>query len=167
MAISKQEIIRAAIQLERDGRQFYLDVAEKASSALAKQMFQSLADDEVRHIQWIEKLSPGEKSAAEVNKGLYQRLSHIFADMPEETRRSAQVAQSDMDALSLAIDMEVRSREAYEQWGKASEDDEVHSLCQVLAGAEAYHKELLENTREYLYHSIDWFLQDKGVVELG
>ena len=167
MAISKQEIIRAAIQLERGGRQFYLDVAEKASSALAKQMFQSLADDEVRHIQWIEKLSTGEKSAEETNKGLYRRLSHIFADMPEETRRSAQVAQSDMDALSLAIDMEVRSRDAYEQWGEESEDDEVRSLCQVLAGVEAYHKELLENTREYLDHSTDWFLQDKGVVELG
>ena len=63
MATSKQEIIQAAIQLERDGRQFYLDVAEKSSSALARQMFESLADDEVRHIQWIEKLSTGADSA--------------------------------------------------------------------------------------------------------
>jgi rubrerythrin len=167
MATSRQEIVRAAIQLERDGRQFYLDVAEKASSALAKQMFESLADDEVRHIEWIEKLYPGVKSVEEINKGLYQRLSKVFADMPEETRRGAQLAESDADAINLAIQMEVKSRDTYRQWGEESDDEEVQTLCKALAGAEEYHKELLENTREYLSNSIDWFLQDRGVVELG
>ncbi len=167
MATSRQEIVRAAIQLEQDGRKFYLDVAEKASSILAKQMFQSLADDEVRHIEWIEKLTSGAESAEEINKGLYQRLSKVFADMPEETRRSARLAESDADAIGLAIQMEVKSRDTYRQWGEESSDEEVRSLCKVLAGAEEYHKELLENTREYLGNSIDWFIQDRGVVELG
>jgi len=167
MAMGKQDIIRAAIQLERDGRKFYLDAAAKTSNALARKMFESLADDELRHIEWIEQLAPGEKSAEAVNKELYQRLSNIFANAPESVRRIAEVAQDDIEAIKLGVEMEVKSRNAYLRWAEASETEELRFLCNVLAEAERFHQELLENTIEYLEHSIDWFLQDKGVVELG
>lgn len=167
MATGKQEIIRAALQLERDGRKFYLDAAAKTSNPLARKMLESLAEDEVRHIEWMEQLTPGEKSAEEVNKNLYRRLSHIFANAPEAVQRTAEVAEDDMQAIRLGIEMEVKSRDAYLKWAEESETEEVRSLCSVLAEAERYHRELLGNTIEYLEHSIDWFLQDKGVVELG
>jgi rubrerythrin len=167
MPISKQDVIRAAVQLERDGRKFYLDAAKKASSTLPKRMFESLAEDEAQHVEWIEKLSPGAKSAYEVSKATYQRLSRIFAEIPEETRRTARAARTDEEAINLAILMEVKSRDAYLKWGQESTDKAVKVLCDVLAGAEAYHKHVLENTRDYLNHSTDFFLQDKGVVELG
>ena len=165
--MGKQDIIRAAIQLEHDGHKFYLDAAAKTSNALARKMFESLADDELRHIEWIEQLAPGEKSAEAVNKELYQRLSNIFANAPESVRRTAEVTQDDIEAIKLGIDMEVKSRDAYLRWAEESETEELRSLCEVLADAERFHRELLENTIEYLEHSIDWFLQDKGVVELG
>ncbi len=167
MATKEQEIVRAAIQLEHDGRKLYLDVAAKTSSAMARRMFESLADDELRHIERIQQLSPGDKTAEEVNKELYRRLSHIFADMPEEVRRTAEVAESDAEALRLAIDMEVKSREAYLKWAEESDTERMRTLCERLAEEERFHRELLENTREYLARSIDWFLQDRGVVELG
>jgi len=167
MAREKQAMIQAAIQLERDGRKSYLDIAAKTSNAMARKMFESLADDELRHIERLQQLSPGHRTAEEVNKELYQRLSHIFADMPEEVRRTAEVAESDVEALNLAIDMEVKSREAYLKWAAESDTEELRTLCNMLAEEERFHEELLENTREYLAYSIDWFLQDKGVVELG
>lgn len=167
MSISKQDVITAALQLERDGRKFYLDASNKATSPLARQMFQSLAEDESRHIEWIENIAPGARSAEEVNQDLYKRLSHIFAEMPEETRRGAHMAQHDADAIALAIGIEIKSRDAYAQWARDADSKDVRDLCQVLAGVEDYHKKLLENTREYLNYSGDWFLQDKGVVELG
>lgn len=167
MAIGKQDIISAALQLERDGRKLYLDVAAKTSNAMVRRMFESLADDELRHIERIQQLSPGDKTAGEVNKELYQRLRHIFADMPAEVRRTAEVAESDVEALNLAIDMEVKSREAYLKWAEESDTEELSTPCNMLAEEERFHEELLENTREYLAYSIDWFLQDKGVVELG
>ena len=78
MATDKQDIIQEAIQLERDGRQFYLDAAGKASSDLARQMFESLADDEVIHIEWINKLSVEEGTAKNVKRKTYERLRGIF-----------------------------------------------------------------------------------------
>ena len=167
MATGKQDIIRAAIQLEHDGHKFYLEAAAKTSNALARKMFESLADDEVRHIEWLEQLAPEEKTGEAVNKELYRRLSNIFADAPESMRRAAKVAQDDIDVIKLGVAMEAKSREAYLKWAEASEIEEVRSLCDVLAEAERFHRELLENTIEYLEHSIDWFLQDRGVVELG
>jgi len=130
-------------------------------------MFESLADDELRHIEWLKQLSAPQKGPEAVNRELSQRLSHIFAQAPEALRRSAELAQGDIQAIRLGMEMEEKSQAAYAKWSEESDSQEMRTLCTTLAEVERYHKELLSNTLEYLEYSIDWFLQDKGVVELG
>lgn len=160
MAIGKQEVIKAAVQLERDGREFYLDLAKRASNRLSRRMFESLADDETRHIEWIENLSPGAKNAEAANRDIYGRLCHIFQEVPETEKQKA-ASQDDIKAVNLAVDMEEKSRLAYHRWMSESQSEEVRHLCKVLADAERFHRELLENTIEYLQRSGDWFMQEE------
>jgi len=75
MATEKQDIIRAAIQLELDGRKFYLGAAGGSSNDLARQMFESLADDELIHIEWIEKLSAEKETARELKESIESGLN--------------------------------------------------------------------------------------------
>ncbi len=163
MATGKQEIIRAAIQLEHAGRKFYLDVADKASSDLARRMFESLADDELLHIEWIAKnLSPREETARATKKKTYDRLRGIFADVPETVREAAASSKDDIEAINLAIKMEEKSCAAYIKWADETDSDELRELCNVLADQETFHRELLENTIQYLERSGDWFMVEEG-----
>jgi rubrerythrin len=161
MAIGKEEVTKAAVQLERDGRQFYLDLAKKASNDMARRMFESLAADETRHIEWIERLSPGAKNAEAANRDIYGRLCHIFNEVPEDEKQKAVSLEGDINAIMLAVDMEEKSRLAYVKWAEESETAEVREFCSIMADAERFHRELLENTREYFEKPGDWFMQEE------
>jgi len=161
MAVTKDEVVRAAVQLERYGRSFYLDAAQKASNPMTRRMFESLADDETLHIEWIEKMEPGAKNAGEANRDTYQRLRHIFGDVPENDVKKAATAKKDLEAIDLAIDREEKARSAYAEWAKDSDNADVKHLCTILADVERFHRELLENTREYFQKPGDWFMQEE------
>ena len=52
------EVIRAAMEVEKNGHRFYSSMVEKAYTDLAREMFAMLAQDEVAHLQTLEKLAP-------------------------------------------------------------------------------------------------------------
>jgi rubrerythrin len=161
MALTKDEVVKAAAQLERDGYDFYVEVAKKATNAQAKAMFESLADDEVDHLRWIERAEPGVNTAEAANKELYQKLAPIFADVPAEERGSLGDAPSDVEAIHAAIAIEEKAAAAYGDWLNQCDDPDVRRLCATLVGVEKFHKQVLENTLEYFEHTPDWFMQQE------
>lgn len=60
-----QKIYEYALQREQEGYQFFQSNADKASHAAATGVFQKLADEELKHIRYIEHLmaEPGDKTA--------------------------------------------------------------------------------------------------------
>jgi len=160
MAVTREQVAQAALQLERDGRMFYLDVAEKATDESVRKMFESLADDELDHAEWIRKMEPG-ADAATASRDLYGRLRHIFADVPEQRLRKLAQSESDVNAINAALDVEKASVEAYEQWADDTEDDAVENLCRTLAGIERFHILVLNNTLEYFERTPDWFMKEE------
>lgn len=161
MGNGREEVAGAAVQLEKDGRGFYLEAAAKTKSDLARKMFEGLAGDELNHIDWIEDLSPGAKTAQSANRELYDRLKPIFADAPAGMRLSAELTDTDLEAIDIAIGMEEKSIAAYEKWAAEDDSEGVQALCKALAGQEHFHRQMLENTRQYLDKTADWFMQEE------
>jgi rubrerythrin len=161
MSETRDDVARTAVQLERDGRLFYLDAAEKAQTDLVRKMFESLADDELKHIEWIVKMLPDVDTASTANRQLYQRLSHIFADVPEAKLRSIAASESDVGAINTALGIEKKAVAAYEKWQDEAEGVDVKKLCNLLAGVERFHVQILNNTLEYFERTPDWFMQEE------
>lgn len=156
MGITREEVVAQALQLERNGRTFYLEAAGKASSEVVKQVLIGLADDELLHIEWIEK-ELGVQDPDVPNRALYGKLRGVFADEPDR----AATTEGDMGALTYALDIEKKAATAYAAWATDAETDEARELCRVLAGVEKFHAELIENTIEYLSKPGDWFQQQE------
>ena len=148
--------VAAAIKLEEDGRRFYLESAAKTTSEHVKTMFESLAADETDHIDWIHAKNPGVGSSTEANRALYAKLKGIFADAP-----GAGGAESDSAAIDVAIGMEEKSAAAYAEWAAEGDTDEIRKLGAVLVGQERFHRQLLENMKQYLDSPGDWFLSEE------
>ncbi len=159
--MKKDEVVQAAVRLEEDGRKFYLDAAAKTADAQTRRIFESLADDELLHIEWIKANLPQTESAGKINRSLYGRLRDIFAEPPEETRKRAAASADDIAVLKLGIEMEEKSRAAYTGWADEGEDTGQRELCGKLADIERFHREVLEKTIEYLESTADWFMQEE------
>jgi len=161
MARTREEVVAAAIQLEKDGQEFYLAAAQKTSSNLAREMFQCLAADEERHVQWINKLSSEGATAGSANRATYDTLRPIFADAPAETKMAAELSADDLSAIDVAVGMEEKSIAAYQEWAQEDSGEDVQKLCRALVGQEQFHKQMIENTRTYLDKTCDWFMQEE------
>lgn len=59
-----QKIYDYALQREKEGYRFFKDNADKASHAAAAEIFQKLADEELKHIKYIEELMSGSEDNA-------------------------------------------------------------------------------------------------------
>ncbi|MFO7871986.1 MAG: ferritin family protein [Kiritimatiellia bacterium] len=161
MTSKRDEAVNAAIKLEDEGMSFYREAASQSKNGLSGRMFEALARDEERHKEWIQNLSSGGATASVANRELYQRLKTVFGDVPEGARLEALMSDDDNKAVEIAIGIEDRSIEAYDRWGREEEDEEVRKLCCALSGQERFHKQVLENTREYLDKTADWFMQEE------
>ena len=63
-----EKIYEYALQREKEGYKFFKTNAEKASHAAAAEVFQKLADEELKHIKYIEELmsSPNEDAGSSI-----------------------------------------------------------------------------------------------------
>ncbi|MBP7561555.1 MAG: ferritin family protein [Armatimonadetes bacterium] len=161
MPASKKDVLDAAIQLENDGRDYFLEAASKSSNDVVRKVLESLAEDELRHISWIQQHYPEAKSAEQANREFYQRLSGLFADVAEEEKEKVAASEDDLKALDHALSIEYATSKAYKDWAADAEDPEVVELCRILAGVEHFHAQLIENTIQYLKKPGDWFMQEE------
>lgn len=161
MPASKKDVLDAAIQLEKDGHAYYLEAAAKSTNDVVRKVLESLAEDELRHITWIERHYPEAKSAEEANREFYKRLSSLFADVAEEEKEKVAASEDDLKALDHALALEYAASKSYKDWAADAEDAGVVELCRILAGVEHFHAQLIENTIQYLKKPGDWFMQEE------
>lgn len=162
MGITREEVINTAIKLENDGIKFYKDIASKTHNELTKKMFESLAEDEIKHIEWINSQAPDVKTSGEFNEKLYSRLKKIFAEPDSAIVDAARGTQDDIKAIDIAIEMERSSQREYLYFSDETDDPDIEKLFAMLADIEGFHAELLQNSKEYLDKPHDWFMQEEG-----
>ncbi len=157
-----QEIIRTAVQLEEDGRAFYLDAASRAANPAVKEVLESLAKDEENHIKWIRETLGVEKSSRELNEETYGRVKHIFAKAPEGTKAAFTASKDDLQPLRLAVEREQKTWKAYQDWAEEVEEPGLQALLRKLVEVEKFHEHLLENTILYLEDPAAFHQKDEG-----
>ncbi len=160
--MDKQEIIQTAVQLEEDGKSFYLDAAASASNPAVKDVLESLAKDEENHIKWIRETMGVERSARELNQETYGRVKHIFAQAPEETKEAFKASRDDIQPLKLAVEREQKTWKAYQDWAGEVSDPSLKALLEKLVEVEKFHEHLLENTILYLEDPASFHQKDEG-----
>jgi len=163
--MNRKDVLESALKLEEDGRDFYLEMASKAPNEYAQKTFESFAEDEKKHIEWLREISDPEANFThsdrqEVSR-IYGRLQSIFSGIPEEKRDGLASEEDDIILIDLAIDKEEESIQAYSEWADQAEDEEIRKLFAILVDFEKNHRKLLNNVKNYLESSGDWFMSEE------
>lgn len=151
------EAVKKAIQMEIEGKEFYLKAAEASRIDLGRRLFNSLAAEEDIHRQKFEDIFraiQARKDWPDVKLAPHGReLKTLFA----EAGANVKAAKSELDAIKTAMEMENKTRDFYqERAGKALFEAE-KQFYTALVGQESVHHALLLDYFEYLSDPAQYF----------
>ena len=150
------EVIRAAMEVEKNGHRFYSTMAEKAESELAREIFSWLAQDEVQHLKTLESLVPKyQEGAFWENEDEFLPYLQRFRDkeiFPSSERLDAALQEDDPDirTLDLAIEAEEKFAEYFHTAAAQAKTAEGKDAFRWLAKEEDRHAAVLKERKEQI-----------------
>jgi len=146
-------IFEYALQMEKDGEDYYRQLAQQTSNKGMRTILTMLADEEVKHYNTIEKMKTAKTHMAETT--ILTDVKNVFIQIKESNEK----LDFDMKQIELykkAQDIEKKSRDFY--LDKADEVKEKYQkeIFLRLADEETKHYFLLENIVEFVSRPETW-----------
>jgi rubrerythrin len=135
-----EEIFAIAIKREIKSHEFYHDVAGKVKNTDARKVFEQLAEEEMEHMETLEKLK--DEPAA------YVKFNPPAKDFKIAEATEIEAPTLDMkprEAIALAMKKELESVEFYRGLSAAATDSNIKAIFDNLVNMELNHKARLEN----------------------
>ena len=160
------EVLQLAVQTEVEGKEFYQKASQKSSSRLATELFQQLANEEDVHRKKFEEIYEALKRGQNwpdvvppSDKG--KRLKSLFAEATKTLGSKIEVAESELEAIKIAMDMEIKSFDLYRSRSEESALAVEKRFYEALAGEEREHHLTLLDSYEYLSDPAGWFIRSE------
>ncbi len=155
--------LKIAIQMEVDGKEYYLKASEGSSSELGKKLLASLAAEEDIHRQKFEEIYDAIRNKKTWPKTDFQpdggkRLRTIFARATEEMGSNIKTLATELDVIQTAMDMENRGYDFYRSQGGNATHTAERDFYETLAAEEREHHLILLDYYEYLKDPAGWFV---------
>lgn len=150
------EVIRAAMEVEKNGHRFYSAMVERSKSQLAREIFSWLAQDEVQHLKTLEGLVPKyQEGAFWENEEEFLPYLRRFADReifpsPERVAEVLGDEHSDLQAIDLAIEAEEKFAEYFHTAARNARTAEGREAFAWLAAEEDRHAAVLKERKAKL-----------------
>lgn len=155
--------LQVAIQMEIDGKEFYLKASRESGNELGRKLLESLASEEDLHRQKFEEIYRAlkeEKGWPETNfkPDGGKSLRTLFATATEAgSVMKAQVTE--LDAVKTAMAMENKTYDYYKDQSQTATYDGERDFYQALMAQEREHYLVLLDYYEYLKDPAAWFVQ--------
>lgn len=154
------EALRFAIQMELDGKEYYLQAGREAGDKLGKELFQWLAGEEDKHRQRFEQIYESLRKDKgwpyiAVNPEAGKGWSNLFSRAVVGGGLTG--ADKGLDPATKAMEMEEKSRKYYETQSQKALPEVAKNFYSALAAEERGHYLALVEYREYLMDPAGWF----------
>ncbi len=148
------DIYQYAMQMELDGRHFYLDLAKKTNNTGLKNILTMMADSEAKHYNVILNMQKNDKAQFSTDTEILTNAKNIFMKMKEEKGVASEISQ--VEFYKKALDVEKKSTKFYME--KADEEKDPHrkEIFLKLADEEKDHCVLLENLVNLVSQPDNW-----------
>jgi len=158
------DILRNAISMEVEGKEFFESAARSMKEQRAKDTFMSLVKQEQRHIDVLNaelsRLAAGKSWASldemRTSASTYPMIS-VFRDKTIR-RIHLRPEAGELEVLKIGVEVEEKSIEYYRTAGAGTEDSKAREIFNWLVGEEAGHLTILN--AEYEYRTKSGFYYD-------
>jgi rubrerythrin len=157
------KVLQLAVQTEVEGKEFYQKASQKSSNKLAKELFHNLANEEDIHRKKFEEIYEALRKGqdwtdVEPPREKGKKLKSIFDQATKELGSKIKVAQSELEAIKTAINMEIKTYDLYHSRSEQSTLPVEKRSYQALAAEERGHHLALLDSYDYLTDPEGWFV---------
>lgn len=157
------DALQIAIQMETDGKEYYLKTSRESNNELGKKLLESLATEEAIHRQKFEEIYNAIRSRKTWPVSDFQpdggkRLRTIFAKTTEEMDSNIESLATELDAVQTAMSMENKTYDFYKSQGGSATYNAERDFYETLAAEEREHHLILLDYFEYLKDPAGWFV---------
>ena len=146
-------IFEYAMQMEKDGENYYRQVAQQTANKGLKTILTMLADEETKHYNVIERMKTKEPQMADTT--ILTDVKNVFVKIKESNEKFAfDIKQTEL--YKRAQDIEKKSRDFYLEKVNEVEEKYQKELFLRLADEEKKHYFLLENIIEFVSRPETW-----------
>lgn len=156
--------LQIALQMEIDGKEFYLQASKTSKNELGKGLLKKLAAEEDTHREMFQSIYnaikskkgwPDMKFHADGGRG----LRTIFARALENMDKNIKSLPAELDAVQTAMDMENKTLDFYNSRGKQTSYAAEKQLYEELAMQEGEHHRVLLDYYDFLKDPAQWFVK--------
>ena len=155
--------LQNAIQMENDGKKFYLSASQASSNELGKALLKSLADEEDVHRQKFEEIYEAIRSQKAWPKTDFQPdggqgLRTVFIQAGERLGSAIKAPATELDAVQTAMNLESKTYDFYKTQSEKAAYEAEREFYEALAIQEKEHHLILLDYYEYLKDPAAWFV---------
>ncbi|ODS33572.1 MAG: hypothetical protein SCARUB_01306 [Candidatus Scalindua rubra] len=148
------DIYEFAMQMEKDGENYYRDLAQKVDNKGLKNILSFLADAEVKHHDILKKMKDNEKTQLSETK-ILSDVKNVFEKMKEENDTSG-ADTSQIELYKDALEIEKKNHEFFLEKAEEVEDQAQKEILLKLADEEESHCTILENIINFVSQPDSW-----------
>lgn len=142
------------MQMELDGRNYYLDLAEKTNNTGVKSILTMMAESESKHYNVILSMQKNDKTEYSRDTKVLTNVKNIFMKMKEEKDIDVDVSQ--VEFYKKALEIETDSEKFYLERAVEEKDPHRKEIFLTLAKEEKGHCILLENIINLVSQPDNW-----------
>jgi rubrerythrin len=158
------EGLKAAIQMEIDGKEFYVRASETSKNELGKKLLKQLSIEEDLHRKQFEAVykkisSQKEWPETKIGQDRIQGLKTLFAGAAQAMGKGAATITTELTAVETAMEMENKTYDFYKKRSSAAIYSGEKEFYEEIAAQEKEHHRVLLEYFEYLKNPEMYFVQ--------
>lgn len=146
-------IFEYAMQMEKDGEEFYRDLARNTENKGVRYILTMLADEEVRHFDILRRIQDTKPELTESK--LLDHAENVFVQM-KETEKTFDINVSQIDLYREGQAIEQKSIDFYTEKANEVPEEYQKQIFLELAQEEKRHYFLLENIIDFVSRPATW-----------
>ncbi|MBS1233138.1 MAG: rubrerythrin subfamily [Nitrospirae bacterium] len=159
--------IEIAIKMEKDAIDFYSKAAEKTSHPAGKKMFQSITEDEKRHLSMLSQIFK-ELDIKMDDVSPMRNMQTIFESMKNSMMKRVMATQDELEAFKIAMQMEQEGVAFYKRVETETRKEKEKALFERLIKEEQQHYDIFANTYNFMNDTGNWFMwEEHSIVDGG
>lgn len=144
-----------AIQLEKDGENYYRDLATKTDNEGIKNILNLLADEELKHLKILEKLKSEDNFSTQADTNVLRNAKNIFLKM-KGNKVNFNLNDDQVEFYKKALTVEDKNKDFYLEKMNEVSDENHKRIFKVLAEEERKHALILDNLVDFVSQPNTW-----------
>ena len=160
--MDEKEAFAAALKLEEEGRDNYLNEAENSGNFVIKEVFTYLAGEELKHIESIKKISESLDMDVEFTENPLDKAQKMFTELVKDLKAENLEKAEFTDAYTSAETFEKKTYEFYRKRVAEAASENLRKFFEALAEQENAHFTMLEQLRVWSDNPTAWGEHTEG-----